>query len=237
MGKRRIRYSSGLAVDWITPSVPEADGPKATQTSAERPLIQASGEELSSGPILLNKELRPKQVQPEAGDAGKRGRYKKALPSGWVASESENGSGAALDPATTDVERHEEDYGPRADQQSVKRSARPAHNIHTSLSPPGDPEFMPPRAPTELKSMVLPSGKPVHETQRLPIPYHENSVNRQPRSGHRSYDISGSSRSLYDVVSPPISLGQSSSATTDSPSYGRDQPATAPSLSPNYSNC
>ena len=235
MGKRRTRYSSGLAEDWITPSVPEADGPTRAQTSAEGSLIPASGEELSSGPTLLNKDLRPKQVQAEAGDAGKRGRYKKALPSGWVASESENGSGAALGPNTMNIERQKEDYGPRAGQQSVKRSARPAHNIHTSLSPPGDPAFTPPPAPTKRKRMVLPPGKPVHETRSPPIPYHQNSLSRQPRSGHRSYDILGPSQS--HVVSPPISLGQSSSAPTDSPSYGRDQPATAPTVSPNYSNC
>ncbi len=236
MGKKRIRYSSGLAEDWIIPSLTEAEGPATVQTSAETPPTQASGEELLNRPMLLNNVLRSRQVQSEAEDARKRSRYKKALPSGWVASEPEDSSVAALSSTAMDIEGRDESFGSRPGHQSAKLSTRPAHNIHTSLSPPDDHESTPPPAPTEAKEMVIPPRRPAHETRRPPITHNDSFVNRQPRSGQRSYDSSRPSQSLYDTVSPPISLGQSSSAVTDSPSYGRDLPATAPSISSNYSN-
>ncbi|MCJ1456542.1 hypothetical protein MMC28_006903 [Mycoblastus sanguinarius] len=243
MPKKRTRYSSSLAADWVVPSPAKAEGITTEETSARRHPIQASGKTQSNRATIFNQDSRPIERQSEAENAKKRGRYKKTLPSGWVASESEGSQEAgsprllpmrdSLTSQPQDFELRDKGFGMRPVQQSMKRSTSPAHNIHTSLSPQNDSELIPPPAPTKARQMVISSQRPP-----APPVFHQNSsLNRRSRSGQRSHVGLRPFQSLRDAtVSPPISVGQSSSALTNSTSYGRDQPAIAPSISPSYSD-
>ena len=184
----------------------------------------------------------------EADKAKKRARYKKSLPSDWVASNTEDDSAIEspnLQPlrgysssTPPDIELYDAGIGLMPGRrQSINRSTTPARNIYTSLSPQNDGEIVPPPAPTENKNMHLPYRKPVREQQARSVSQKDTSLN-SASARQRSYLGMGPSQLFDDtIVSPPISARQSSPATTDSPSYGRDLPAMAPSISPNYSNC
>ncbi len=242
MGKRRTRYSSSLAEDWIVSS-PRTDHVATADISANSHTARGQ----SYGPADSYQGFEPTQGPLEADGATKRARYKKSLPSNWVASNSED------DPAVEsphlqplrgypsspfpDFELYDAAIKPTFGQQrSIDRSTMPARNIQTSLPPQNDGEFVPPPAPTEDRKMNLPYRKLVHEQQGRSVFQSGSSLNSPSRAGQRSYVGRGPVQLFDDTtVSPPISARQSSPATTDSPSYGRDLPAKVPTISPSYS--
>ena len=123
-------------------------------------------------------------------------------------------------------------------QQSITRSTRPAQNIRTTSLSSNYSELLPqpPPAPTESKQMDLPRQWPTQEPRRSPpspISYFQAKSSIVIRSRSSQRFRAEPPRDM--IISPQISMGQSSSATTDSPSYGCDQPALAPSVSSNYS--
>ena len=243
MGKRRTRYSSSLAPEWVVSS------PK---TESEREVIEVPASihpdcgAPSSGLASSYQGLEPRQGPSDADDTRKRARYKKSIPSDWVASNFENDPGIESPPlqpqrefprpTPPDVDLYDTGIGPMAGRrQSISRSHTLACNTHISLPPQTGGELVTPPAPTENKKMVIPYPLPVRAQQAESTFHNNSSLDSKSRGGRRSY---GSSQPFNDTtISPPISVRQMSPATTDSPSYGRDLPAVPPSISPNYSNC
>ena len=160
MGKRRNRYSSSLAPDWIVSS-PRTEKVAAVENSAEKHPAP------SYGPS--NTYQDPEQDPPKADDARKRARYKKSLPSDWVASDSEDDPAIEnlhLQPlrllsrsTSPDIEIDDASKKPMSGRlQSI---ATRVSNVDTSLPPQNDGRFVPPPAPTVAKKMFIP--KPVGE--------------------------------------------------------------------------
>ena len=246
MGKRRTRYSSSLAPEWVVSS------PK---TESEREVIEVAASihpdcgAPSSGLASSYQGLEPRQGSSDGDDTRKRARYKKSLPSDWVASNFENDPGLESPPrqpqrefprpTPPDVDVYDTGIGLMAGRrQSINRSHTLACSIHTSIPPQTGGELVAPSAPTEDKKMFLPYSLPVRAQQAESIFHNNSSLNSKSQGERRYYGGIGTSQPFNDtMVSPPISARQSSPATTDSPSYGRDLPAVPPSISPNYSNC
>ena len=236
MGKRRIRYSSSLAADWVVLS-PRTDTVATEKISVNK---HTASEIQSIEPTSFHQGSAQKQGLSEADEVKKCARYKKSLPSDWVSSNSED------DPAIEspkplreysnsephDIELYDAGIGLMPSRrQFIDQSTTPTRDIQNNR------EIVPPPAPTENKKMYFPFRKPVREQQARSVPQKDTSLN-SASARQRSYVRIGPSQLFDDtMVSPPISVRQSSPATTDSPSYGRDLPATAPSISPNYSNC
>ena len=228
MGKKRTRYSSSLAADWVI-SPPRTEKVAAVETSADNYPPHESHRPTNSYQGLVTTE-----IPSVADDARRRARYKKSLPSNWIASGSEDGPiaespkllRAMPGSAPTDFELHDAGIWPTPGRPHfTNRYATPSSIVSTSLPTRKHGEFVPPPAPT----------KPVREQHEQSI-FHDNSspINRS-RAGQRSSAGIEHSQPFQDTtVSPPISTTQSS---TDSPSYGRDIPAIAPTISPNYSTC
>ena len=203
----------------------------------------------SSGQASFSQGLEPRQGPSDPDDTKKRARYKKSLPSDWVASDFKNDpaiESSHLQPlrgfprsTSPDIDHCDAGIGPMdGRRQSINRSNTLACNTHIPLPPQTGGELVTPPAPTENKKMTIPYPLPVRAQQAEAIFQNNSSLNSKSRSGRRSYGGIGISRPFNDTtISPPISERQSSPATTDSPSYGRDLPAVPPSISPNYSNC
>ena len=170
MGNRRNRYSSSLAPDWIV-SPPRTEKVAAVENSAEK---HTACRVPSYEPSNVYQGLDSEQNPPKADDARKRARYKKSLPSDWVASDSEDNEAIenqhlqplrGLSRSTyPDIELYDASVRPMPGRlQSTNRCATLASNIHTLIPPERGSEFVPPPAPTQDIKMFLP--KSVHEQQ------------------------------------------------------------------------
>lgn len=247
MGKRRTRYSSSLAPEWIVSS-PKTETEKEVIVEVSASIHPDCGVS-SSGPASSHRGLEPGQSPSDAADTKKRARYKKSLPSDWVASDFEKDQAIESPhlqplrgfPRSTppDIDHYDAVIGPMDGlRQSINRSNTLACNTHISLPPQTGGELVTPPAPTEDKKMFIPYPFPVRSQQAESTFQDTIFLNSRSRGGRGSYGGIGSPQPINDTtVSPPISARQSSPATTDSPSYGRDLPAVPPSISPNYSTC
>ena len=221
MRRKQSRYSSSLATDWVVPSPTEET--RAPETSIERELPKASEGHVPRGATQSRSDSIPIPGQPKSS------RYKKTFPSNWVTSDAESTSIAAGIESSRGATG--EPLLPQPAQLSAQRTSKPVGKILTSRSPRNQSEAMPPPAPTEAIKMSFPIRGVTHQMQREVAQPSSRFDNRRPRSNQRSSfrPLSGSARST------PTSVGQSSSAVTGSPSYGCDQPAMPPSVSPSYS--
>ena len=169
MGKRRTRYSSSLAADWVV-SPPGTEKVATVEISANRhPAHEISSYEPASSYQDLDTTQGPSAVD----DARKRARYKKSLPSDWIASSSEDGPAMESPhlqplrstPSSTppDFKLYHAGWPVLSQPQSMNRSNTPARIIHTSLPPQKDGELVPPPAPVEDKNMFIPYRRSVRE--------------------------------------------------------------------------
>ena len=233
MGKRRNRYSSSLAADWVgsspsTEKVATIDFPADTRLIHEVPSFK---------PESLHQSSKSTNSAPEAVDARKRARYKELIPAEWIFSSSEN------DPATespqlrplpgsrSSMPNDARLYDPSVETTSGRRQATSLFITPTLRRNPlplqQDNRAMPPPAPTKDMKMILPS---IHAQQERLNPPKDSSLDSQSRAGQESHAAIGPSKPLRETtVSPPSTI------TTDSPSYGCDLPARVPTISPNYS--
>ena len=202
------------------------------QTPIERELLQASEGHVPGGPVQLRSNSTPVAGQPNLSNLRAGSRYKKTFPLNWVASDAESTPIAAGRGSKKGVIG--EPLLPQPAKLSAQRTSKPARKILTSLSPRNQNETVPPPAPTEAIEMTLPIRGATHQMQRqissMAGRPPSRFDNKRPRSNQRSYF-----QPLSSTSSTPPSVGQSSSAVTDSPSYGCDHPAMPPSVSPSYS--
>ena len=230
MPPKKSRYATSLAADWVVPN------PVAVSVA------EVDREDTPKSPYIL----------PQPSPMAKPTRYKKILPQAWMDSNKVMGDG---DPT---------DLRPRADQESIdfeppgKLHDRPkthlvqtAHFIDTSIPKQANSGYTPPGAP---KSSRFPPGS-MGQAERSFDQFSED-LSHSPRHGARevisagryrtsseteqrhSQDHIGTRGQYYDqdaTLSPPISVGQLSSAPTTSPYHGRDLPVKCPAMSPAYS--
>ena len=235
MRRKQSRYSSSLATDWVIPSpVHEASAP---QTPVERESLQDWEDQVPSGPVQLRSDSKAIAGQPNLSNSRVGSRYKKTFPLNWVASDAESTPIAAGQAPKTGAMG--EPLLPQPAELSAQRTSKPpTRHILTSQSPRIPSETTPPPAPTEAIEMSLPIRGATPKMQRqipsVPVVVARPSSRfgrTRSRSNQRSYFQPPS----HSTTSTPTSVGRSSSAVTDSSSYGRDQPAMPPSVSPSYS--
>ena len=90
MRKKRTRYSSSLAADWVVPVSTEIETSTDAQVAPERQSPSTSGEGPANEAVKLEHHSQLPKLLSEAEASKKRSRYKKPLPSSWVTSEFED---------------------------------------------------------------------------------------------------------------------------------------------------
>ena len=241
MPKKRTRYSPSLAADLVVPIMSVEEGLDAVAAPTEKMEFPAASETPSNDSNSYQIQERPFKRETK-----KWSRYKKMLPSDWVDADSDpdpNDANPHLqDPHSeapdNNVALHDhESHGLRSDPSDLERSTRPARHVDTSIPRQGNSGYTPAPPLTGTKSHHWEG-----EERRQTVPYHETLANQMTRNrvidgslARHSDEIARSQSFRGATVSPPVSVGQESSAMTDNPFYGQDLPAKGPCLSPSYS--
>lgn len=216
MAPNKTRYATNLPAEWILA------GQKTTQSSLE----SSKSEIACEHPIRLS-------------DSARSNRYKTALPANWI--DQDMSKSPMLRPqASMDYPKtkpHDSLKSP-----NVRQSVQRPHSINPSLPYRGGSGDTPPPASTYS---VLNCTRDRWATN----PHHSEHSTRgdsndgAPRTRADKERLlprthGGMSEQAHDAaepISPPISVGQSSSGTTTSQFHGRELPGQAPSMSPSYS--
>ena len=225
MSKKRTRYSAKLAADWIIPMPP-------AEETMNRPEQKESDDSLSeksaSGPTKTNDNSPSTENGSTPSDASKKfARYKKVVPSSWIARNTDGDPVMERDSMLT-VESNDQ----LLKFKERRLSTRLAHGMDMSAGYDDDRGLEPPPAPTRAEFNLR---KPLYEREVLP-PFKSGSYTNDsiPRDQVASGPLAGFHNWSLASASPQVSVGQQSSGTNESP-YGRDVPARGPSISPAYS--
>ena len=246
MPKKRSRYSSSLAADWVTPAHTVTEYTEAVETLDEKEPTEAVGDPTQAA-VSISDPTQP-AIEPR-----KYGRYKRVLPPNWIAPASEPELGKedtrpqkphSAAPSNVDLD-DSAIPGSRRRRPSMKMkpSDRLAYTIDTSKTPRSDGDMAPPPAPTKPTKPLFSSSYQGLKGGGVEMPMYNDmsgpltSIPIQRSFGHPEPRLMRRSQSVGEAtVSPPISVGQQSLATTESPLHGRDLPAKDPPVSPSYSN-
>ncbi len=221
MSKKRTRYSARLATDWVIPSPPvgeQVNPPDQNEIDGAPQEVLPSGE-----PKIDDTALLTERVSTPATVSKKCARYKKAVPPSWIA---------------PDPEDHPADGLPLGNLPRSKQKRLPirlAHSIDISPSCHDNSGLVPPPAP--IRERFHPRQQLYEEEIPSPLDRSKHARGANQQVQINSGQTAGSPNCRLASVTPPLSVGQRSSETTDTDNSfcGRDVPARGPSLSPAYS--
>lgn len=244
MPKKRTRYSSNFADDWLlsTSQVEEKSSPDGKSTAEEG--VQAADR---------NNDLPETPHSTQSDRRRKASRYKTTLPLDWVDTQSDpNAFTANHTRLAMRVQAQETENQVRFEPVRLGSGGYPMNRSNwivyqnePTISRTGSKDYHnPPPAPTTEQFQY--PFQSFHTDRRLAGQTYQGrseaeSETRSKDSMSNAHDQRRSQLTMHphetcgSTISPPVSVSQQSSAATTSPYYGRDLPAKGPSISPTYS--
>ncbi len=209
MPPRKYHYASNLAADWVL-STPDEDAPNTNREGS-------SGSGFS---------------KPLSNVAAKPRRYKNLLPQEWIDSGGNIGKSDApvLRPLTV--------KGSNISRKERRKSVTQKTDVIGVSTPKyGNSGYTAGNGQGDRYAMSL--HYTAEQSDGQAIPTRTRAADISPRATQPPFQARGIAWEQpfhgHDSISPPMSVGQLSSAPTTSSSYGRDLPVHCPKISPSYS--
>ncbi|KAG8533435.1 uncharacterized protein KY384_002218 [Bacidia gigantensis] len=210
MSKKKFRYHSSFAPDWVLP------------LQSENPAEESS-----------KKHVDPQPSRPDS--KAKPDRYKKVLPTDWV--DQETTPSKPIPPILPPLTKEGLNELGSLETAEPKRKQRDVPLVDTSIRKTRASGHTPPPGPRRSTFASVWGRQPPHFSADEPSRGDDDDRSdlRYGSKANSFHPAEFQPAAREQPISPPVSVGVSSSVLTTSPYHGRDLPVRGPRMSPSYS--